>query len=297
MEELLKYSKEWADKFDTDFEALKMRLEKRLSLIEASILRRILAELLPALKVEEGYIRGTVSNIAKSNLIDRIFQEISRDEMAPILTMYAEAMLEIPGKNAEWYILSGNDKKKVKAIANDTGLLRQVIGMDDKGELLQGGYLQRLGQTEIVRDRIKQYVVTSIASGQGAKSFSDGLSNLVKGNRDIDGALTGYFQQYAFDTYAKVREIDNQHFANELGLSYFVYQGGVIQTSRDFCIKKNGKVFSREEALKNWPKDPDLIDKAHLASYRPLIDRGRNNCRHFLMFISEERANEIKAKQ
>jgi hypothetical protein len=40
-----------------------------------------------------------------------------------------------------------------------------------------------------------------------------------------------------------------------------------------------------------------LIDKAHLSTYNPLIDRGRHNCRHFLMWISDEMANELKQRQ
>jgi hypothetical protein len=136
-----------------------------------------------------------------------------------------------------------------------------------------------------------------VATRQNVNAFSKGLKNLIQGSKDVDGAITGYWRQYAFDTYAKVREVNNLHFAQELGLKWFVYQGGIIKTSRDFCIKKNGKVFSDKEAQEQWPKDPDLIDKKRIASYRPLIDRGRNNCRHFLMWISEERAMELKARQ
>jgi hypothetical protein len=108
--------------------------------------------------------------------------------------------------------------------------------------------------------------------------------------------LVGYYQQYAYDTYSKVREISNLHYADELGLQNFIYTGGVILSSRQFCIKKNGKVFSKKEAVNSWPHDSDLIDKKHLASYNPLIDRGRNNCRHFLMYVSDELAAEMRAQ-
>lgn len=290
----LEFAKKWVEAFDARFERVKTELEKMLSRVEASILRRILADVLPALKVENGKVRATIGNMAKANLVDRVFQDVSNDEMVPVLTAYAEALLEIPGRNAEWYIKTGNDKKKVEAIAKDLRLIQDVIGLDESGELTKSGYLYRLGQSDVARERIKQFVLLGIASGQGAKSLSDGLANIVKGGGGIDGALTGYWRQYAFDTYAKVREIDNLHFANELGLEWFVYQGGLIDTSRKFCIKKNGKAFHRDDALKDWPKDPDLIDKAHVASYRPLIDRGRNNCRHFLMWVSEEAAKKMQ---
>jgi predicted small secreted protein len=154
-----------------------------------------------------------------------------------------------------------------------------------------------LGRNDLAREQIKNYLLTSIATKQNVTQFERGLRNIITTTKDVNGAITGYWMQYAFDTYAKVREVDNLHFADELKLNYFIYQGGIIKTSRAFCIRKNGKVFSRDEALRDWPKDSTLIDQKHLASYKPLIDRGRNNCRHFLMWITDERANELKGTQ
>lgn len=297
MEELLKQIKEWVDKFDTDFEQLKTGVEKQLLKVEAAILRRVLADILPRLSTDGEFLKSSVSNMAKANLVDRVFDEVKADELQPAIKALTDALIEISGRNADYYLVTGQDAKKVAAIAEDVNLIRAIIGLDVSGNIAKGGYLDRLAQSDIVRERLKQFVLTSIATKQNVNAFTGGLKNLIKGSKDVDGALTGYWRQYAFDTYAKVREVNNDHFRQELGLKWFVYQGGLIQTSRDFCIKKNGKVFSDAEALRDWPKDPTLIDKKHLASYRPLIDRGRNNCRHFLMWISEEMANELKARQ
>ena len=297
MDELLKQIKDWVDSFDQDFEDLKALIEKQLLKVEASVLRRVLADLLPALGVTDGFLKSTASNMAKANMIERIFDEVQADELKPAVKALTDALLEISGRNAEYYLTTGQDAAKVEAIAKDVNLIRSIIGLDKNGEVLGGGYLDRLAKSDMVREQIKQFVFTSVATKQNVNTFSKGLKNLIQGSKDVDGAITGYWRQYAFDTYAKVREVNNLHFAQELGLKWFVYQGGVIKTSRDFCIKKNGKVFSDKEAQEQWPKDPDLIDKKHLASYRPLIDRGRNNCRHFLMWISEERAMELKARQ
>jgi hypothetical protein len=193
--------------------------------------------------------------------------------------------------------LTGQDKGKVERVAKDVSHIRAIIGLGDNGELLKDGYLYRLGRNDFARDRIKQYLLTSIATKQGVSQFERGLRSLIVTTKDVEGAIVGFWRQYAYDTYSKVREVDNLHFADELGLEWFVYQGGLIKTSREFCIKKNGRVFSRKEAERDWPKDPALIDKKHLASYRPLIDRGRNNCRHFLMWITEEKAKELKSRQ
>jgi len=295
--EFLRQIEDWINGFESDFEAFKTGLEKSLAGVEASILRRIMADVLPRIATDGGYFNAGVLNLSRANLIERVFDEMGSDELKPVLSGFADEMLAISGKNAGYYIFTGQDEAKVQAIAKDLSLIRGIIGIDVNGNLLNNGYLSRLGRSEAVRDQLKAYLLTSIATKQKVTDFERGLRLIVRGNSEVDGALVGYWRQYAYDTYARVREVDNLHFADELGLDDFIYQGGVIKTSRAFCIKKNGKVFSRAEAMRNWPNDPDLIDKAHKASYKPLIDRGRMNCRHFLMWISPERAKELRASQ
>jgi len=297
MNELLKAIADWVEGFESDFEVFKNALEKELRGVEASLYRRILADILPALGVEDGKLKAGVSNLAKANLIERVFDELGDNDMKPVLKQFAEKLLEISGRNADYYLLTGQYAAKVERIAKDVSHIRAIIGIDKNGELLNNGYLSRLGRNDLARERLKTYLLTSIATKQNVTQFERGLRSLITTTKDVDGAIIGYWRQYAFDTYAKVREVDNLHFADELKLNYFIYQGGLIKTSRAFCIKKNGKVFSRDEALRDWPKDPALIDQKHLASYKPLIDRGRNNCRHFLMWITDERANELKGTQ
>lgn len=287
---------DWIADFERDFTALQSSLSASLRAVQANILRAILADILPALKVKDGYLVGSIGSIAKANLIERVFDEFGRSDIDKILGAYADELLAISGKNAAYYYAIGFDREKVAAIAADLAMIRQVIGIDESGKLAKEGFLYRLGRAESVRQKIKDYVVTSIVSGQSLDTFRKGLKNAVAGGAGVDGALESYWNNYAYDAYSKVREVNNLHFKNEIGLKHFIYQGGIILTSRDFCIKKNGKAFTEEEAKRDWPKDPDLIDKKHIASYNPLIDRGRNNCRHFLMWISEEQYNEIKQK-
>jgi hypothetical protein len=77
-----------------------------------------------------------------------------------------------------------------------------------------------------------------------------------------------------------------------LGLKWFIYQGSNIKTTRPFCRKKAGKVFSVEEAAK-WRNDPDLVGKSSAATYNPLLERGRYNCRHHIGYISERLAKRL----
>ena len=294
MGELLRIINEWIAGFEKDFERLQSDLNRQLRAVETSLLRRIIADILPALSVTDGEIKSGVGNMAKVNLVERIFDEIGRDEVNKVLAQYADALLAISGKNAEYYFAIGFDNEKVRAIADDLTLIRGLIGIDADGKLKQDGFLYRLGRSEQVREDIKAYMLTAISSRQSLDKMQRGLGGIIKGANNVDGALVSYWKSYAYDTYSRIREVDNLHFKDEIGLRHFMYQGGLIKTSRYFCIKKNGKVFSEEEAKRDWPNDPDLIDQKHKAQYNPLIDRGRNNCRHFLMWITEERYNDLK---
>lgn len=297
MNDLLEIIRLWALDFEQDFQALQTSTERKLRRAEASLLRRVLSDVLPKLAANEGKLQSGIRNMAKVNLLERVFDELAKDETDAILMEFADALLGIAGKDGAYYLAAGFDQAKVKAIASDLGLIRQVIGIDPHGGLNKTGFLFRLGQTTEMRETLKRYVQTSIATGRKLIDFTRGLKELIRGGEEVNGALVGYYQQYAYDAYSQVREVSNLHFADELGLSNFVYTGGLIASSRAFCVKKNGKVFSRAEAVEGWPKDPDLIDKKHVASYNPLIDRGRNNCRHFLMYISDDRAAEMRKAQ
>ena len=297
MNDLLKIIQAWADAFEQDFQALQSSLERKLRAAEASLLRRILSDVLPKMDQRDGKLGSGIRNMARVNLIERVFDELGRDETNAILKELTDALLGISGREAAYYLAIGQDKAKVAAIAKDLSLIRSVIGIDERGKLTVDGFLYRLGQSDQVRERLKQYVLTSVATRQSLGNFAKGLKELITGNAETSGALVGYYQQYAYDTFAQVREVSNLHFADELNLGNFIYTGPTLITSRKFCTKKKGKVFSREEANRDWPKDPDLINKKNVASYIPLIHRGRNNCIDFLMWISDELAAEMRENQ
>jgi hypothetical protein len=90
-------------------------------------------------------------------------------------------------------------------------------------------------------------------------------------------------------------------------MRYFIYQGGLINDSRDFCAAHNNKVWYYKEAFYwgewtpskgEYPSGYEIkqIDIYKVPSYLnypdydPLIDRGGYNCRHSLGWISEDMA-------
>lgn len=293
VEEALKYIERWAKRFETRLSELIESIDIRVQGMQRGLTRRFLEAVLEMFDFDGGRLKKTTKNVAALRKLERLFDKFEKDIIKDELALFAAELLEVGGLTVEYYEAT-NPAAKAAAIRNSLNLLRAVIGIDENGTLIEGGYLERLGKTAEVRERLRQYVVQSIVTKRSMSEFQKGFRELVEGKPGIiDGALQAYWRQYAYDTYNQAHEVVNSSMADELELQYFIYQGSIIPTSRNFCIKKAGKVFSRAEALK-WKNDPDLIDKKTAASYNPFIERGRYNCRHWLNWISDEVAKQLR---
>ena len=292
IEEIIKYIAQWAKRFETRLSELLQSLDTRVQGMQRSLTRRFVEAVLEMFDFEGGKLKKTTKNIAALRKLERLFENFEREIVRDELALFAAELLEIGGLTVEYYEAT-SPAAKAAAIKNSLELLRSVMGITADGGLVEGGYLDRLGKTVQVRETLRQYVVQSIVSKRSLNEFQRGFRDLVEGKPGIDGALQAYWRQYAYDTYNQAHEVVNVSMADELELQHFIYQGSIIPTSREFCRKKAGKVFTRQEALK-WKNDPDLIDKKTAASYNPFIERGRYNCRHWLNWISQDLAEQLR---
>lgn len=283
----------WSAEFISRLTDLEDRMPRRASYIQDSIFNSISAQMRDRLLLTEGKIDRTAVNIQRVNRFAATFNAIQNRTVARELRNFASEIVDVANFSAAYFeeMDFGAKRAQVEAAID---LVRATIGINKDGAILPGSYLERLGTAAEVREEIRAYVVNSINSQAAYSDFASGLAQLIKGSKDVDGAYLRYWRQYAYDTFNQTHEIVNGALAEDLNLKYFIYQGSIIDNTRDFCRKKAGKVFSTEEALRMWPNDPTLIDKKTKAQYRPLIDRGRYNCRHFLTYISEATAKKLR---
>ena len=118
-----------------------------------------------------------------------------------------------------------------------------------------------------------------------------GLRSIL-GLKDRTGALNRYYRTFIFDSIMQFDRILSNAHARQNDLNYFQYKGGLIETSRDFCIARNDLVFRREQA-DEWKDDSSLPGYPDVADYDPLVDLGRWNCRHYLLWLTDEDAKEL----
>ena len=109
---------------------------------------------------------------------------------------------------------------------------------------------------------------------------------------DLNGGfINQYYKGFAGTLLNDIDRNNNLIYADKLQLNYFYYSGGLILSSRPFCLDKNGKIFHRDQADK-WKEDKRIIKMygKDIKNYVPLRDFGGPNCLHGADFVTDDMA-------
>jgi len=248
---------------------------------------------------EAGNLKANVSNMRMAIKLDQFFDDLDSEVLRKINTRYGEDMLKLTDMASKYYSALGSPKEIIESLAEKARFIEQSIGIKDS-KIIKGSYLDTITKMPEVRQQLKNYVIESTASKKGYSEYLRGMKEIVVGTKVRDGILEKYYKQFAYDTFNQTDAAINKHYADSLNLTWFVYAGSLIDTSRPFCRKRAGKTFSTEESEK-WKCDPDLIGKPKGVKcdpkYNPLIERGRYNCRHTIRYITNDMACENGRKK
>jgi len=229
-------------------------LDKEVLKLQDKLLSMVLSDYIPKFTTDNtGNIKLTKHNIALIYEIDKIFSNFNKLYQNNVIKKYAEDLLKLTPFNEAYYIGLGIEAKTVDNLVNKSEIVKASIGVDAKGRVIKGSYLDDLSQNAEVKKSIKNYVIESVNSKRGLKDYTKGLKTLIVGNEQVDGKLQRYYKQYAYDTFNQVDAAQNLYVADNLGLQAFIYAGTIILTSRQFCKDRVGKVFTREEG-QSWNK-------------------------------------------
>ena len=251
-------------------------LARRLNELKDDVYERFLETYLALLSLNaDDNLKWSTENLNKIKRIDDLFD----DRLTQTLLAWMASEVTALSVSA----LDSFKKRGFEVKPEIVTRIERQIGWAG-GKIVRGGYLDTLGRMDSVKLQLKNYVMTAIANGEEVKKFISDFKEIIKGDSSI---IERYYETYAYDTFAKVVRTTDLHVAEELGLKHFIYQGGLIETSRQFCIKKDGLAFRKDQA-EEWRTDPDLPGIDTHPDYNPLIDCGRWRCRHWLEWITEE---------
>lgn len=245
------------------------------------------------LKLDGSRIRKIASNLALITQIDKAYKEFSDKTILGILDSIKKGSEQILKANVDYYgKFADNAVEFRKVTAKEVkDIVYKRLGLNEDGSLIKAGYMDGLFQDVTVKNQIKDFAFRNVLSSNGLEDFRSKLKEMIMGDKKRLGAFEKFYNTFAYDIYAKIDRMNSFLYADRLGMEYFIYDGGLIATSRQFCRDKSGLVFWIKEAEAYWPTDPNL---PKIADYIPMIDMGGPNCRHTPRFISKELAFQLR---
>lgn len=226
-------------------------------------------------------------------LLPALLQEYATATLLPLAYAYGSAMLQLPALNVSYF--KELDVAGYQALkAPLTEFLAGRLGVDATGAVVPGGYLDLLAGNTVVRQQVLTYAYSAQASGTGLEAYRVGLKQLVLGGDKPAEGLVATLYREAGDDFSRNDRALQTIAAKELGLQAFLYQGGLIDTSRPFCRVRNGKAFADFEIRKFGTKVDAFggySDKkagkfsGKSEPYDPFTDCGGYGCRHGLHAI------------
>lgn len=263
-------------------------LEKKLGTGEQYILKYVITEFVDKLDKDGEKIANTLRNKRLVGLIDTLYNRFASGDGQEAVKAIADGIIQIIDFNANYFgtfsspAAIGAIKKQVKQAVS------AWLGITERGAIATNGYLDTIVKDATIRNQIKNIVIGSIIGQKGYRELKQELSDYVAGDGKTEGALKKYYRNFVYDTFSVADRTAAKIFADKLKLNFAIYEGGLIKTSREFCRKRNGKVFSREEISKFDPPT------AKQPGYNPFTDLGGYGCRHHLNWIPDSVAFALR---
>jgi len=272
----------------------------------------ILDDVISELDVVDGVIQDTAKNYRLIASLDKVFNAFSVEQAKTLLPELSSSISAISEMSNKYFLTIGTEsilKRLDKVTEGAKELTDMRFGLKG-GKFVRGGILEDLF-TQFGGTEVKQIMSKAVSGGMGKREFIRQMRDFVVGSEKRPGISERKWKQFAFDVYQQYDASYNKKMAEEFDLKYFVYQGGLIEDSRDFCAAHNNKVWTTKEAegWKTWTpskgeypsgyevkakdlyKVPSYMD---YPGYDPLVDRGGYNCRHAIGYISEGLAFKLR---
>lgn len=280
-------------KLKKDFvEKRKSVIYNKMDDINQTIYDKLMAELLKQSKSKDNYTVTELQAIFKKEFENK-FPSVMRETVST-----ARSLVDLN----EMYFSTLVDSNRLNDIKNNTNkILDKKLGIDENGKIVKGGFLDRSITTSNAQILFTKELKKILTGNPDPVALKDKLKNFIVGTPEVNGLITQYYNTFSKDLINTIDRNNGNVFADELGLNSFYYGGGLILTSRPFCLKCNGKIFNREQADKwknilNTPSGPIWNEKKD-GSYDPISQMGGYGCLHNPDWITDSLAQDIKGQQ
>lgn len=262
-------------------------LKKRVDGLSVKLFDKIFDEYLINLEQQDGKLLSSDKNTDIVKGLDTIFNKFMRNENIPVVKSFIKDLQGITPLNERYFAnIRAEGIKQVSARVSKE--VDKSLGVTEDGGIKKGGYTDKVIRDKTILKDIKREINQAIAKKTGFQELRQQMKTMIEGSPEFptSGKLHQYYRNIAYDTYTKVDRMNQDLFAKDLGLRYFIWSGGLIPTSRDMCRKCNDKIIDSDEFQHLTYNDisislRDGIDE----TWVPMDDLGGYGCRHLKNYV------------
>ena len=248
---------------------------KRLDRVQLQVFDEVVA-LMNKLETKDGLIKLTQKNLRIADEINGKLKDVLiGSDFDEAVTQFASEFNTQRDLNVEYFKDAFPEFKPTK-LQDEIFKKTKVQAIEQlAASTPETGFLQ--GIKDLINDNV-----------QAGGSFKDAVKSLREyalGGDQVDGKLLKYSKQVAYDSMATSDRAFTSAIADELDSEWFLYAGGEIETSREFCKERHEKYFHYLEveswAALDWDGKNQETNKQTI-----FIFAGGWQCRHNILPVS-----------
>lgn len=256
-------------------------LEKKVGKAQDVLLKMIVDDLVEKLDRDGDIIKNTIRNKRLIGSLDTIFNKFKRTKGLELVKGIVDGVRDIIDFGADYFGMFETPAQLLPIQSQVKESIGGWLGITERGAIEKNGYLDTILSDATIKNKIRDMTMGGIVSQKGFFEIKKGLSDYLTDTKSGTGKLKQYYRNFVYDLFSVADRTASKITADKLKFNYAIYEGGLIKTSREFCKKRNGKVFSRDEIAKFNPT------VAKQPGYNPFTDLGGFGCRHHLNWIPD----------
>lgn len=250
--------------------------ERQLTAIQSSIYSQLLSEVKKLEIDKDSFIKQNQANRKRLTKINLLVDKLLRQSSLKKSTEnQVRKILKIDSLNED-YFKSFDKFKPNKGYI--TSLQKQTIQEVNS-------YILKDGVQANFATPLKQILNRNINSGGAYDGFLEELKTFIKGE-GTQGQLVKHANVWLRDTLFNYSRSYQQSVTSDLKLSWYLYQGGLVRDSRDFCIERAGKYFHEDE-IKKWAGLNWQGKRSGTTESSIFVFCGGWACQHWLIPVSD----------
>ncbi len=256
--------------------------------LQGTVYNRLIRTLRELVLDDEGYIKQSAVNRsillqAENELNDLLPGQSFTSSVSHVL----EVIPKIDAINSS-YFSSVSDS--FSANRNFIKSLQAQTVQSIESTLLQDGL------TAQIKNPLSDILNRNINSGGQFKGFLQELREFVEGTDQVEGKILSYSRTYLSDTLFNYARSYQESVTADLNLDWYLYSGGIQDTTRPFCAERAGNYYHRSEIIQ-WPEMEWAGKRQGTTASSIFVFLGGYNCKHSLIPVHKSIVPEEDQKR